>query len=100
MLVQLAGKNAILLPKGGSTALRVKVELPYLNNADALFNKMNGQPFQIEVDWVKYDCVLNQDLSWPFKILPGDNPLIEICLEIYCDSVDTFYHGESFSIII
>lgn len=97
MIVQLAEKNPILLPKSGN-ALRIKVQAPYLVNADALFVKINWSAFAIEVDGKEYGCVLNQDLSAPFKIIPWDNPLIELCLEVYCDSVDTFYLGKNFSL--
>lgn len=100
MEVQLVPTNPILLPKGGSTALRVKVQAPYLNQADALFVKVNGDAFKIKVDEEEYDCVLNQDLSAPFKLIPWENPLIEMCIEVYCDSVDVFYHWKSFNLIV
>lgn len=90
--VQLSSKNPILLPKSGQESIRVKIELPYLNNADALFVLMNQNTFQFEVDLVRFTAVLNQELTAPFKIVPGSAPLIEICLEIYADSVDVLYH--------
>lgn len=97
--VQLSSKNPILLPKSGQESIRVKIELPYLNNADALFVLMNQNTFQFEVDLVRFTAVLNQELTAPFKIVPGSAPLIEICLEIYADSVDVLYHWKSFNLI-
>lgn len=100
MLVQLSDKNPLLAPKAWSTAFRVKVQAPYLDNADEIFNSLNWEVVQISLDWDLYKAVLNQELASSFKIIPGDEPLIEICLEVYNKSFDQIYNAKEIILIL
>lgn len=93
---QLSNTNGVLAPKGASTTYRVKIQIPYLSNADEIFWKMNGTTFVFQVDEHQFDAVLNQDLTAPFKIVPWDNPLLEVMIEVYSDSFDKIYNGKTF----
>jgi hypothetical protein len=97
---ELAQKNSVQPPRMGGWALRVRIVLPYLNNADKLFKSMNCKPFAFSVDWVVYSAVLDSEARTPFKIEPGDNPTMELALEVYSESMDAIYNWNTFYLII
>ena len=98
--VKLAPKNPILAPKNGSLAFRVKVQLPYLHQADELFNRISQNSFTLQVDSTVYEASLNHELESCFRIIPGSSPVIEICMDVYTKSFDTIYYSKNISIIL
>lgn len=99
-ICELAQKNSVQPPRMGGWALRVRIVLPYLNNADKLFVSMNSKPFSFKVDETVYSAVLDSEARTPFKIEPGDNPTMELALEVYSESMDAIYNWDTFYIII
>lgn len=93
--VQYASSNPILPPKAPGGTFRVKLATAYMENADQVFPVLNENPCKFHVDEDIYDAVLNQDLSAPFRIIPGANPLMEIILEVYTDSYDRLIRGKN-----
>ena len=68
-------------------------------NADTLFQSTNMKAFQLKVDETVYAACLDGDARAPFKIIPGDNPTMEMALEVYSDSIDAIYRGKYFELI-
>ena len=99
-ICELTQKNSVQPPRMGGWALRVRIVLPYLNNADKLFKEMNGKTFALKVDEDIYAAVLDSEARTPFKIEPSDNPTMEIALEVYSESMDAIYNWKTFYIII
>ncbi len=99
IIAELAEKNPVMPPRMGGWALRVRLVLPYLMNADSLFVSTNQKAFQIKVDDTIYSACLDSEARAPFKIMPGDNPTMEVALEVYSESIDAIYRGKYFEII-
>lgn len=56
---QLAQNNAVLPPRQGGGALRVRIVVPYLVNADTLFMGMDSKVFHLNVDETEYSACLD-----------------------------------------
>ena len=97
---QLAQNSAVLPPRQGGGALRVRIVVPYLVNADTLFMGMDSKVFHLKVDDTEYSACLDADSRAPFKIMPGDSATMEIALEVYSESMDAIYNGKNFYIIL
>lgn len=97
-VVQLHQKNPVLPPKEKGGPFRVRLLTAYLDNADFLFGELNGNSFTFMVDDERYSACLDQELSAPFRIVPGPNPTIEIVIDVYADSYDRLIRGKSFYI--
>lgn len=93
--VQFSSSNPILPPKNPGGTFRVKVQTAYLGDADEVFPAINGNPFRFIVDTEEYSAVLNQDLSAPFRIIPWENPVMEIIIEVYTNSYDRLIRGKN-----
>lgn len=91
--VQFAKTNPVLPPTSPWGTFRVKLRTAYLGDADELFDSINGKSFIFGSDTYKFSAVLNQDLTAPFRIIPGDNPFVEIIIEVYTDSYDSIIRG-------
>ena len=98
--VQLSKRNPILAPKAWSTAFRVKVTLPYLGQSDEIFPLISQNSFHLDVNGTAYPCSLNHEVESCFRIIPGDNPIIELCLDVYTKSFDSIYYTNNLSIIL
>lgn len=72
--------------------MRVRIVLPYLCNADVLFMSTNMKAFKFKVDDNEYSATLDSEARTPFKVMPGDNPTMEVALEVYSESMDTIYN--------
>lgn len=97
-VVQLHRKNPVLPPKERGGPFRVRLLTAYLENADFLFGALNDNGFTFWVDEHRFSACLNQDLSAPFRIVPGPNPTIEIVIDVYAESYDLLITGKQFYI--
>lgn len=61
-----------------------------------LFGALNDQAFTFWCDEHRFSACLNQELSAPFRIVPWTNPVIEITVDVYCDSYDLLIRGKTF----
>lgn len=97
-LVQLHRKNPVLPPKEKGGPFRVRLLTVYLENADFLFGALNDTSFTFGVDEHRFTACLDQDLSAPFRIVPGPDPTIEIVIDVYTESYDLLINGKVFYI--